>query len=180
MEEEGSESPTPHTPVAPTPETASVIPEVVAPSTSVVGGELTQVEPASQREELVVYGPHLPSRMCGAYRNKLAKRLRREAEGNLRPPYSSRHRQPRPGGNRRGGKGRTTPRFRPTGTIRQHRGRAMGPLGAGAQMARSKGRSVERPREAVGRRRRARSSRGRLKKALSAGSGLPLPRGRTP
>ena len=79
MEEEGSQSPTPHTPVAPTPETMSVI-----PSTSVVGGELTQIEPASQREELVVYGPHLPSRMCGAYRKKLAKRLRREAEGNQR------------------------------------------------------------------------------------------------
>ena len=84
MKEEGSEAPTPHTSVAPILETMSVAPVVVTHSTSVSGGEFIQDELASQRDDLVVYGSHLPSRKCGAYRKKLAK-LRREAEGNLRP-----------------------------------------------------------------------------------------------
>ena len=62
-----------------------VTPEDVASSTSVDGGKLNQDEAATQGEKLVVYGTHLPAKKCGAYRKKLAK-LRREAEGNVRPP----------------------------------------------------------------------------------------------
>lgn len=83
MEEEGSQSPTPRMPAAPTHEEPAT-PEVVVPSTS-AGGRRAQEEPEPRGERLVVYGPQLPKKKCGAYRKKLAK-LRKEAEGNLRPP----------------------------------------------------------------------------------------------
>ena len=85
VKEEGSQSPTPHIPAALTPETMSVTPNDVAPSTSVDGEKLNQDEAAIQGEELVIYGQHLPAKKCGAYRKKLSE-LRREAVDNLRPP----------------------------------------------------------------------------------------------
>ena len=140
-------------------------PEDVVPSTSVDGGGLTQDEPASQT--LVVYGPHLLAKKCGAYRKKLAK-LRREAEGNLRPPLQDVQAPTvQSQGEPKRKKGRRIPRPRPTETTRDYEGRAVCPLRAGAPKVRPVGRNTD-------------SRRRRPKEVLPAGSGLPPPRGRTP
>ena len=133
-EDEGSQSLKPHTPITPTPKTTSVTPEDVAPSTSVVGGKQNQDETAFEREELVIYGPHLPEKKCGAYRKKLAKPRWRKAEGNLRPRNCKvRKKRIAPGGLRRERRGIRVPRPRATETTNDYGGWAMCPLRAGAQ-----------------------------------------------
>ena len=84
----------------------------------------------------MVYGPHLPAKKYGAYRKKLAK-MRRETEGNLRPPCSKdRDKWLVPRGPRRGRRGRRIPRPRYTGTAEDYGEWAMCPLRAGASKAR--------------------------------------------